>query len=136
MRRFSLALLALSLGCGVALADRYLAVSNTAMSITGDVEFDDYGITFANGEGLVFSTLLGDQFIVDGQRVPASVYEIADPADPELENGNRLCGNGEVTYLAAWMSGEGMTTIAVFTGDDPPSSDADMCASYLYEDAG
>jgi len=27
-----------------------------------------------------------------------------------------------------------LTTVAVFTGDEPPTSDAGMCASYIYQD--
>ena len=115
------------------LADDYIAVSNTAMSITGDISFDDSGIRFANGEELAFSDLVADHFEVDGQDVPASVYRIADPADPELENGNRLCGSGDVTYLASWAGGGTGTVIAVFTGSAEPDSDARMCASYGYD---
>ncbi len=114
-------------------ADSYAAVSNTAMSITGDVEMDDFEIVFANGERLGFSNLVGDSFVVDGRRVPASVFEIEEPADPVLENGNRLCGAGDVTYLASWAGGDGLTVIAVFTTQDVPGSDADACATYSYE---
>jgi len=114
--------------------DRYRAFSSAAESITGDIEMDDFSITFANGESLKFAALLGDHFIVDGERVNASVYSVEDPSDPELENGNRLCGAGDVTYLASWSGGDGLTTVAVFTGDEPPESSADMCASYTYQD--
>lgn len=114
--------------------DRYRAFSATAESITGDISMDDFSITFANGESLKFAALLGDHFVVDGERVNASVYSVEDPADPELENGNRLCGAGDVTYLASWSGGDGLTIVAVFTGDEPPESSADMCASYTYQD--
>lgn len=114
-------------------ADDYVAVSTTAMSITGDISFDDSAITFANGATLGFSNLVADHFEVDGQDLPASVYRIAEPADPELENGNRLCGNGDVTYLANWANGDTGSIIAVFTGEDEPTSSAEMCASYSYE---
>ncbi|CAN7561413.1 hypothetical protein [Aminobacter aminovorans] len=114
--------------------DRYRAFSTTAESITGDISMDDFSITFANGESLKFAALLGDHFVVDGERVNASVYSVEDPADPELENGNRLCGAGDVTYLASWSGGDGLTIVAVFTGDEPPESSADMCASYTYQD--
>lgn len=113
--------------------DSYIAVSSTAMSVTGDIQFDDFGITFANGKTLRFSTLVGDSFVVDGEEVPASLYEIANPSDPRLENGNRLCGSGAVTYLANWDGGDGRSIVAVFTGEEVPSSDDEMCASYTYE---
>lgn len=114
--------------------DTYTAYSNTAQSITGDIEMDDFSITFANGEALAFSSLLGDHFIVDGKSVNASVYKVETPADPELENGNKLCGSGDVSYVATWRAGEGLTEVAVFTGSKAPSSNSDMCASYTYQD--
>ncbi|BDA84566.1 hypothetical protein Sa4125_21080 [Aureimonas sp. SA4125] len=118
-----------------AVADSYSATSNTAMSITGDIDMDDFSITFANGAMLNFSELVADHFVVDGRDVPASVFRVADPADPVLENGNSLCGNGDVTYIASWGAGADMT-LGVFTGDAPPESDAEMCASYSYEIVG
>lgn len=114
-----------------ALADSYSAISNTAMSITGDIEFDDFGITFENGKKITFDQLIGDTFVVGGETVNASVYSVADPGDPVLLNGNRLCGE-PVTYVASWGDAS-TTTVAVFSTQDVPSSDADMCASYTYE---
>ena len=131
--RFSFVLAALLATTAPTFADDYIAVSKTAMSITGDISFDDSDITFANGETLAFSDLVADHFEVDGRRVPASVYRIAEPADPELENGNQLCGSGDVTYLANWADGDTGSVIAVFTGEDEPTSDAETCASYSYE---
>lgn len=130
------ALLGLSIVAAPAYAegDVYKAFSTTAESITGDISMDDFSITFANGESLSFSSLLGDHFIVDGNRVNASVYSVANPSDPELENGNKLCGSGDVSYLASWAGGEGLTIVAVFTGDEPPESSDEMCASYIYMD--
>ncbi len=117
-----------------ALADNYTAVSNTAMSITGDIEFDDFGITFANGKKIVFDALISDTFVVDGEKVPASVYSLAKPKDPVLLNGNRLCGE-PVTYVASWGTGDedDGTIVAVFSTQDVPQSSADMCASYTYD---
>ncbi|WP_245417637.1 hypothetical protein [Aminobacter sp. AP02] len=64
----------------------------------------------------------------------ASLYRVAHPADPELENGYKLCGSGDVSYLASWAGGDGLTVVAVFTGDEPPESSDEMCASYTYQD--
>lgn len=118
-----------------ALADDYAAISNTAMSITGDIAFDDFSITFANGKSLEFAELVADHFTVDGEDRPASVYRVAKPADPKLQNGNRLCGSGPVTYVAAWgIDGDDLATVvAVFTGEDEPQASDEMCASYTYE---
>lgn len=131
------AFLGLLLGLGIPVggrADDYTAYSNTAESITGDISMDDFSISFANGESLDFSALVSDHFRVDGHRVPASVYRVKRPADPELENGNKLCGSGNVSYIATWRAGEGQTAVAVFTGNAAPESDEDMCGSYIYSD--
>jgi len=134
MNRPRLLALALSLGfVSPALADNYTAISNTAMSITGDIEFDDFGITFQNGKKIEFDDLLGDTFVVDGKSVPASVYSVADPNDPVLLNGNTLCG-APVTYVASWSGAtENDTIVAVFSTEDAPESSDEMCASYTYE---
>lgn len=113
--------------------DFYVAVSNTAMSVTGDIQFDDFSITFENGKTLNFGELLGDTFVVGGEEVPASLYSVSNPSDPKLKNGNRLCGSGAVTYLGSWNGADGTSVVAVFTGADAPSSDEEMCASYTYE---
>ena len=132
----SLRPLALALSMALAspaLADTYAAISNTAMSITGDIEFDDFGITFENGKQITFDQLVGDTFVVGGETVNASVYSVAEPKDPVLLNGNRLCG-APVTYAASWETSDGSgTVLAVFSTPEAPQSDADMCASYTYE---
>lgn len=133
MTKALLVLLALGLGSTTALADSYTALSNTAMSITGDIELDDFEIVFANGKRLEFSDLVADTFIVDDEQVPASLYRVKNPADPVLENGNRLCGSGKVTYIANWDAGDGTTGISVFTGATAPESNDEMCASFFYE---
>ncbi|MCR6499814.1 hypothetical protein MUO32_12260 [Shinella sp. CPCC 101442] len=134
MNRTRLLALVFSFGlASPALADSYAAISNTAMSITGDIEFDDFGITFQNGKKIVFDELIGDTFVVDGRQVPASVYSVAEPKDPVLLNGNRLCG-APVTYVASWGGAtENDTIVAVFSTEDAPESSDEMCASYTYE---
>ncbi|WP_244598797.1 hypothetical protein [Rhizobium tubonense] len=135
--KFLAAILSAAIAFGVgssAYGDDYKAYSKTAESVTGDIAMDDFSISFANGEQLAFSSLVADHFRVDGHKVGASVYSVKDPADPELENGNRLCGEGDVSYVATWGAGEGLAAVAVFTGDNPPKSDEEMCASYVYQD--
>ncbi|WP_439627683.1 hypothetical protein [Shinella sp.] len=132
MNRARILTLALSFAItSPALADTYAAISKTAMAITGDIEFDDFGITFENGKQIVFDELVGDTFMVGGETVNGSVYSVSEPKDPVLLNGNRLCGE-PVTYVASWGDAD-TTTVAVFSTQDVPQSDADMCASYTYE---
>ncbi|NTF46603.1 hypothetical protein A6U86_32775 [Rhizobium sp. AC27/96] len=104
------------------------------MSVTGDVWLDDFSIKFENGESLEFSDLVADHFSVDGRNVPASVYRVKEPGDPELQNGNQLCGAGDVTFVASWADGSGSTAITVFNGKRAPRSNDEMCALYTYED--
>lgn len=117
-----------------AYSDNYTAYSNTAESITGNISMDDFSLVFQNGETLIFDQLVADNFIVDGRRVPGSVFSVQNPSDPELENGNQLCGMGDVTYVANWAAGDGLSAVAVFTGNEPPASSDEMCASYIYQD--
>lgn len=134
LRTIALALAMSTTWSFVAYGDDYTAYSKTAESVTGDISFDDFSITFANGESLAFSDLLGDHFIVDGKRVPASLYRVEEPGDPVLLNGNALCGAGDVSYVASWSAGDGLSAVAVFTGSQPPRSSDEMCASYIFED--
>lgn len=125
------AALSLCLVATPALADDLIALSTTATAITGDISFDDYEIIFANGKKLVFEDLIADTFIVGGKEVPASVYSVKGTANPKLLNGNRLCGENPVTYLASWLDDD-VTMIAVFETQDAPESDEDMRALYTY----
>jgi hypothetical protein len=111
-------------------ADDYIAYSRSAEAITGDISMDDDGISFSNGKKLVFGALVADSFLVDGKMENGSVFEVAEPSDPVLLNGNRLCGEGRVTYVATWGSQD--TILAVFTTQDVPASSDEMCASYTY----
>ncbi|KQT64559.1 MULTISPECIES: hypothetical protein [unclassified Aureimonas] len=125
-------LLAAAFGAAPVRADSYEALSTTAMGITGDIDFDDSGITFENGKHLDFSDLVADEIRVDGVVKPASVYAIAEPANPELNGGNTLCDR-DVTYLANWLDEDGETDwIAAFTGEDAPTSTENLCASFTY----
>ncbi|MFN7012089.1 MAG: hypothetical protein ACK4PN_18895 [Allorhizobium sp.] len=113
------------------LADDYAALSTTASSITGDISFDDFEMVFENGAKIEFDELIADHFTVDGKNVPASVYSVKPPGNPELLNGNRLCGESPVTYLASWLDGD-VTMVAVFETQDAPASNDSMCALYTY----
>jgi hypothetical protein len=113
-----------------AAADDLVAISNTAMSITGDISLDDFEIVFENGKRLEFEDLVADTFIVGGEEVAASLYSVKNPSNPKLLNGNRLCGSGPVTYVAVWGTED--TIVAMFDTQDVPESDEAMCASYTY----
>lgn len=127
------ALAVLCLAAGPALADDLAALSTTASSITGDISFDDYEIIFENGKKLVFEDLIADHFTVDGKEVPTSVYSVKGSENPVLLNGNRLCGESPVTYVASWLDGD-VTMLAMFETQDAPTNSDGMCALYTYVD--
>lgn len=113
--------------------DYYLPVSAEAKAITGDIQIDDFSIRFETGATLKFSELVAETFEVDGKVLPASVYRVAQPADPALKDGKRLCGKGDVSYIVYWMAMPEQVTIGVFTGDKPPRHDAERCTAYIYK---
>lgn len=132
LRLSALAACLAMLAAGAAAADPYEALSTTAMGITGDIDLDDSGITFENGTRFEFSDLVADEIVVDGVRKPASVYRIAEPANPELNGGNTLC-DADVTYIANWLGEDGETDwLAAFTSEEAPASTEDLCASFTY----
>lgn len=131
MKALRHALAAFLLCASPALADDLLALSSTASAITGDISFDDYEMVFSNGKKIEFEDLIADNFIVDGQTLPASVYSVKPHKSPKLLNGNQLCGENPVTYLASWLDDD-VTMVAVFDGAEPPTSNDTMCALFTY----
>ena len=110
----------------------YLPFSAEAKAITGDIQIDDFSIRFETGATMKFSELVAETFEVDGKELPASVYRVAQPADPALKGGKRLCGKGDVSYIVYWMAIPEQITIGVFTGDKPPHNDMERCKAYIY----
>ena len=117
-------------------------ISRTAQSITGKVTLATGQITFQNGTSLEISR--GAQMLFrprkGAKKVMADLYRLAPPADPVLENGNKLCGAKPVAYLIVWKSEKLGTeidprTMAVFSGPKFDPGSADECARYAY-DAG
>lgn len=117
---------------------RWLAVSNTASSITGDVQFSPATIVFANrtelkltsvgsAEGLTWTDSMQNQAV--------QLYKVEGEQNPRLLNGNYLCGlkirptflsvleHGNDIYLTAF-SGK-----AIPTAKDYPSR---ICAGFAY----
>lgn len=127
------ALIAGALVIAPAMAEDFTAISTTAMSITGDISLEDSEIVFSDGQSLVFDELVQDVFAVDGEEVAASVYSVGQPQVLELLNGNTLCGDAPVTYVATWAGMDDLTIVAMFDTEEAPGSDAEMCASFTYE---
>jgi hypothetical protein len=113
--------------------------SETAMAITGPVILSTKRMVFETGKFL-------DLEVHDpkssgnwgaSQEVPvAQVFRVSGEAGP-LRQGNTLCGDQPVTYMAAWSeesSGFTYLGVAMFTGMEPPEGVADqaMCAAYFF----
>ncbi|EAU40013.1 hypothetical protein FP2506_02190 [Fulvimarina pelagi HTCC2506] len=121
------------------------AYSGTATAVTGDIELTETGITFEDGTVFGFGPLDGTSIMIDGEWRHADIWLSDTPDDPVLSSGNRLCGEGSITFVAVWDDAEDewddlpwndpeddLVTIAVFTTQDIPEDIGEMCASYVY----
>jgi hypothetical protein len=112
----------------------WIAVSNTAMAITGDIVLDDYSIKFANGRSLDIepydTEVVADWTGFGG--TPGNIFKVNPPTDPKLLNGNTLCGD-KVTYVVTTLPHDGELTLNVYSSKQPPKSVDGVCASYSYE---
>lgn len=116
------------------------ATSKTAESITGDLVYLPNSLTFANGEKLTMEPVTNVPApwaaFGDGTGSDGELYKLDSPADPELLNGNKLCGMPDqlVTYvmIAPNLKGDEMV-LGVFTGEDAPTGESTPCATYSYE---
>jgi len=117
------------------------AMSRTAMGVTGDVTLSDTRVTFANGDSIGLALLEHDA------QTGQTLYRVTPPTNPELLNGNRLCGNKPVDYLVVQAKGgepgqSDMQLMAYYYPErlklgDLPLKDQDdinrmMCALYTY----
>jgi hypothetical protein len=137
MRRGLLSLLAFLLAATPAYAAKYGAVSNTAMSITGDIDFVPGTITFQNGAKihLVEVTMGQDgNWQLGGAPLPGDIYKVDPVANPKLLNGNRLCGS-PVTFGVMYFLSPSDLHLNLYSGDNAPSgAESDqLCATYSYE---
>ena len=137
MRTTSLALLAVVLGTASAIAEpeTWIAVSKTATAITGDIVLDEYSLTFANGESLDLEPYEQDRvgdWSGSGNETEGYVYKIDPPADPELNNGNTLCG-APVSWLVIRSPGKGELVVNAYSGEETPTGTDGLCASYSFE---
>jgi hypothetical protein len=126
-------------------AQQWIAVSNTAMSITGDVHFSPSRLTFENGQSI------GIEYITTWATTPTErkqygnatsyrLYRVTTSADPVLLKGNKLCGAHPTYFTVAYRAEAappGTTILAAFfTGSKPPAQwemSSTLCAAYTYE---
>ncbi|UXN58715.1 hypothetical protein [Phyllobacterium zundukense] len=90
--------------------DVWKAPSNTATAVTGDITLGTDRIVFANGESIRLVP-------VEGR---LGVFKVDPPANPVLMNGNRLCGEKDVTYVVLAQGSVVSLFMKVFEGPDVP----------------
>jgi hypothetical protein len=114
-------------------------ISQNAKTITGSVTFSPKELTFQNGTSLslTFSSQMLFRPEARAKRAMADLYKITPPADPVLQNGNRLCKGKPVTYLILWKSeGAGREAergLAPFSGPRINAGSPDDCGHFAYE---
>ncbi|MFH6782892.1 MULTISPECIES: hypothetical protein [Methylobacterium] len=115
-------------------AERWTALSKTAMAITGDISLSPTRLVAAGrivplsvaADVPAFATLSGP--------VPARILKVTPPADPKLLHGNTLCG-APVRWIVAYRKDAGRSlTLAAFSGETLPAgeSGSGLCATFSY----
>jgi hypothetical protein len=124
----SVGVVAVSPALAIDAAGTWTAVSNTAMSITGDITVSGSAIKFQNGASIGLKPVPGTP----------RLFAIAPAANPELLNGNHLCSPTEgPNYVALAQLGTTLTLLA-FDGPDKPTlkenplEQDDVCALFTY----
>ncbi|HEY8320392.1 MAG TPA: hypothetical protein VIG46_01195, partial [Candidatus Baltobacteraceae bacterium] len=116
--------LALVLALGLT-PQHWTALSQTAMSITGDVTFQPTQMTFAGGKSVALSYLkkIGQY----------ALYRVSAKSNPHLLRGNTICGPALPGYVAVARDG-GDVAVSFFSAGIPPSNvnAPSLCATYRY----
>ena len=113
--------------------------SETAMAVTGPVTSSTEQMVFETGTFLdleAHNLSTSGNWGASGEVPFAQVFRVSGDAGP-LRQGNTLCGDQPVTYMAAWNennSGFKPLGIALFTGLDAPTGVAaqGICATYFF----
>ncbi len=110
--------------------EKWIAVSNTAMSITGDIVISSTTITMSTGSVLPIEAVKSD--------VP-NLYSYTDADDLKLIRDNTFClPHTQNGYLVLNYNAKGELEMDVFGGDyapdspEKPKSKPGFCASYFY----
>ncbi|MEX0281306.1 MAG: hypothetical protein AB3N13_08980 [Arenibacterium sp.] len=113
--------------------------SETAMAITGPVILSTKRMVFETGRFLdleVYDPKSSGSWGASGDVPVAQVFRVSGDAGP-LRQGNTLCGDQPITYMAAWSedsSGFTYLGVAMFAGMEPPAGIAGqaLCATYFF----
>jgi hypothetical protein len=120
--------------------ERWSAVSNTAMSITGDVTFTPTHLTFSNGKALAVQ-FVGIHAIpkasdaTDGAS-HFDVYRVVSRGNLILLNHNTICGQPPTFVTILHSSSSADVFVNFYEGSAAPSRNwndpRNLCASYTY----
>jgi hypothetical protein len=121
----------------------WIAVSNTAMSITGDVTFTPTRMTFQNGQTIELQYLAmrptsARQRTSFGDAAHYRLYRVTSQTNPTLRNGNKLCDSGPTFLTIAYepeASQETTVLAAFYTGAAAPpqwEESSTLCATFTY----
>lgn len=123
------------------------ATSNTARSITGDIQLGAGGIAinFAVYKFFPFKTLTGDDvkalFNLDAAPTAGGqLYRMTIPGDKKFLHKNTLCGSEDVQWMATYVSDAGKTMqVALFSGAKLPDFNPEalmnatnLCGTFTY----
>jgi hypothetical protein len=92
------------------------AFSRTAYGITGDITLTDTKLTFANQASLNLEPIEHDA------QTGQTLFRVTTKLNPELLNGNFMCGGKPIDYIVVQVS-----------GDVPGQSDLQLMAYYYPE---
>ena len=113
-------------------------MSNTAISITGDIQFNPPELIFANhatlklkvigaATGLTWADAMRDQ--------STQLFGVEGKPNPRLLNRNYLCGADTRPAFISILEHGGEVYLTVFEGETPPTAKdfvARICAGFTY----
>lgn len=118
--------------------EHWIAISNTAISITGDIEFSPSRMFFANHAVLPLipaGSAIGFTWIDSMRDQPAKLYRIPTGTNPKLLNDNFLCGANIPPSFISVIEHGGDVYLTVFSGGTTPTPKdfaARICAGLAY----
>jgi hypothetical protein len=120
--------------------ERWSAVSNTAMSITGDVTFTPTHLRFANGKALAVQ-FVGIHTIPTASDATNGashfdVYRVVGRGNLILLNHNAICGQPPTYLTVLHSSSSAAVFVNLYDGSAAPgrswNDPRNLCASYTY----
>ena len=112
---------------------RWMAVSQTAIAITGDISLGREQVVMAGARFPLRRAGEAPRFHADDGDHPAIVSAVTRSMNPGLLNKNRLC-DAPVSWIVTWRSGADQLGMAVFSGHDQPigESGGGLCGTFSY----